>query len=119
MASAPGPCTHAGRSYPVGLTGSFDDEGFCEFLDDPEMLAAARQAGVSVADVERLRPRLAAIASVAIVGAGQAGFQVAASLREATTYGCNVLHIHFRSRGPAELCDQIAAFSRDVAPLLN
>lgn len=45
--------------------------------------------------------------------------EIAASLREATTFGCNVLHIHFRSRDKNELCDQIAAFGRDVAPLLN
>lgn len=44
---------------------------------------------------------------------------IAASLREARGFGCNVLHIHFRSRSRAELCDQIAAFGRDVAPLLN
>lgn len=45
--------------------------------------------------------------------------RIAESLREARGYGCNVLHIHFRSRSPRELCDQIAAFGRDVAPLLN
>jgi probable F420-dependent oxidoreductase len=45
--------------------------------------------------------------------------EIAESLREATTFGCNVLHIHFRSRSRAELCDQIDAFGRDVAPLLN
>jgi probable F420-dependent oxidoreductase len=45
--------------------------------------------------------------------------QIAASLREAKGYGCNVLHVHFRSRDRAELCDQIDAFGRDVAPLLN
>lgn len=45
--------------------------------------------------------------------------RIAESLREARGYGCNVLHVHFRSRSPRELCDQISAFGRDVAPLLN
>jgi probable F420-dependent oxidoreductase len=45
--------------------------------------------------------------------------QIAESLREARTYGCNVLHTHFRSRDRHELVDQLAAFGRDVAPLLN
>jgi probable F420-dependent oxidoreductase len=45
--------------------------------------------------------------------------RVAESLREARAYGCNVLHLHFRSRGCSELVDQLAAFGRDVAPLLN
>jgi probable F420-dependent oxidoreductase len=43
----------------------------------------------------------------------------AASLREARTFGCNVLHLHFRSRDRHELVDQITAFGRDVAPLLD
>jgi probable F420-dependent oxidoreductase len=43
---------------------------------------------------------------------------LAESLRDAYAFGCNVLHLHFRSRDRAELCDQLAAFARDVAPLL-
>lgn len=45
--------------------------------------------------------------------------QIAESLREARELGCNALHLHFRSRTRAELCDQLAAFGRDVAPLLD
>ncbi len=45
--------------------------------------------------------------------------RIAESLREARAYGANVSHVHFRSRSRAELCDQIQAFARDVAPLLN
>lgn len=45
--------------------------------------------------------------------------QVAESLREAYDFGCDVLHLHFRSRDRHELCDQLAAFGRDVAPLLT
>jgi probable F420-dependent oxidoreductase len=45
--------------------------------------------------------------------------QIAESLREANDFGCNVLHLHFRSRSREELCDQLAAFGRDVAPLLS
>jgi probable F420-dependent oxidoreductase len=44
--------------------------------------------------------------------------KIAASLREAYDLGCNVLHLHFRSRDRHELCDQLAEFGRDVAPLL-
>jgi probable F420-dependent oxidoreductase len=44
--------------------------------------------------------------------------QIAESLREAHDLGCNTLHLHFRSRDRQELCDQLAAFGRDVAPLL-
>ncbi|HEV8295668.1 MAG TPA: TIGR03619 family F420-dependent LLM class oxidoreductase [Acidimicrobiales bacterium] len=44
--------------------------------------------------------------------------QIAESLREANDLGCNTLHLHFRSRSRSELCDQLAAFGRDVAPLL-
>jgi probable F420-dependent oxidoreductase len=44
--------------------------------------------------------------------------QVAESLRFAREVGCSVLHVRFRSRTRDELCDQIAAFGRDVAPLL-
>jgi probable F420-dependent oxidoreductase len=41
------------------------------------------------------------------------------SLREAHEFGCSVLHVRFRSRSCDELCDQVAAFGRDVAPHLN
>lgn len=44
---------------------------------------------------------------------------IAESLREARDLGCNVLHIRLRSRSADELCDQLAAFGRDVAPLLS
>ncbi len=44
---------------------------------------------------------------------------IAESLREAYRWGCDVLHLRFRSRTGAELCDQLAAFGRDVAPLLT
>jgi len=44
--------------------------------------------------------------------------RLAESLREAHDFGCTVLHLHFRSRDRQELCDQLAAFGRDVAPLL-
>jgi probable F420-dependent oxidoreductase len=44
--------------------------------------------------------------------------RIAESLREAYDLGCNVLHLHFRSRDRAEYEDQLAAFGRDVAPLL-
>jgi probable F420-dependent oxidoreductase len=44
---------------------------------------------------------------------------IAESMREATTYGCNVLHVHFRSRDRHELTDQITRFGAEVAPLLN
>jgi probable F420-dependent oxidoreductase len=43
---------------------------------------------------------------------------IAESLREAYELGCNVLHLNFRSRDRSEYCDQLAAFGRDVAPLL-
>ena len=45
--------------------------------------------------------------------------QIAESLRYSTTIGCNVLHLSFRSRSAEEYCDQIAAFGRDVWPLIN
>jgi probable F420-dependent oxidoreductase len=45
--------------------------------------------------------------------------RIAESLREATTFGCNVLHVHFRSRSKDELCDQIQRFAAEVAPQLN
>ena len=44
--------------------------------------------------------------------------QIAESLRFAREVGCTVLHVRFRSRTRDELCDQIAAFGRDVGPLL-
>jgi probable F420-dependent oxidoreductase len=44
--------------------------------------------------------------------------KLAATLRETRELGANVMHLHFRSRGRTELCDQLAAFGRDVAPLL-
>ncbi len=44
---------------------------------------------------------------------------IAEALREAHDFGCNVLHVRLRSRSAAELCDQLAAFGRDVAPLLD
>jgi len=44
--------------------------------------------------------------------------KIAASLREAHDMGCNVLHLRFRSRSLDELCDQLAAFGTEVAPLL-
>jgi probable F420-dependent oxidoreductase len=44
--------------------------------------------------------------------------QIAESLREAHDLGCNTLHLHLRSRTREELRDQLAAFGRDVAPLL-
>jgi len=40
--------------------------------------------------------------------------RIAASLREGPELGCRVLHLHFLSRSCAELCDQLAAFGRDV-----
>jgi probable F420-dependent oxidoreductase len=55
------------------------------------------------------------IGPTALTGAPE---PIAASLREARDLGCNVLHIRLRSRSAAELCDQLAAFGRDVAPLL-
>jgi len=45
--------------------------------------------------------------------------EIAESLRYAKTLGVNVLHLHFRSRSAAEYCDQIAAFGRDVFPLVD
>jgi probable F420-dependent oxidoreductase len=56
------------------------------------------------------------IGPTALTGAPE---PIAASLREARDLGCNVLHVRLRSRSAAELCDQLAAFGRDVAPLLN
>lgn len=45
--------------------------------------------------------------------------KIAESMREARDFGCRILHVHLRSRSPSELCDQIEAFGREVAPLLN
>ena len=45
--------------------------------------------------------------------------EIAESLRYAKTLGCNTLHLSFRSRAAEEYCDQIAAFARDVWPLLG
>jgi alkanesulfonate monooxygenase SsuD/methylene tetrahydromethanopterin reductase-like flavin-dependent oxidoreductase (luciferase family) len=45
--------------------------------------------------------------------------KLAARLRATRELGANVMHLHFRSRGRNELCDQLAAFGRDVAPLLT
>jgi probable F420-dependent oxidoreductase len=45
--------------------------------------------------------------------------RIAESLREAYDLGCNTLFVHFRSRSRAELCDQLAAFGAEVAPLLH
>jgi probable F420-dependent oxidoreductase len=42
--------------------------------------------------------------------------KIAESLRFAREVGCSVVHLRFRSRTRDELCDQIAAFGRDVAP---
>lgn len=44
---------------------------------------------------------------------------VAARLRRYGGLGVNQLQLRFRSRSVDELCDQIAAFGRDVAPLLE
>ena len=44
--------------------------------------------------------------------------QIAESLCFAHEVGCTVLHLHFRSRSADEYCDQIAAFARDVWPLV-
>jgi len=45
--------------------------------------------------------------------------RLASSLREAHGFGCSVLHVHFRSRTCDELCDQVAAFGAEVAPLIQ
>jgi hypothetical protein len=44
--------------------------------------------------------------------------RIAESLRAAHDFGCSVLHVRFRSRSCDELCDQLAAFGSEVAPLL-
>lgn len=43
---------------------------------------------------------------------------IAASLRELRAMGADVCGVRFRSRSCDELCDQIEAFGREVAPLL-
>ena len=45
--------------------------------------------------------------------------RIAESLADARRFGCNVLHLHFRSRDRAELVDQIERFGAEVAPLLR
>ena len=45
--------------------------------------------------------------------------KIAESLRYTKTLGCNTLHLSFRSRSAAEYCDQVAAFARDVWPLID
>jgi hypothetical protein len=44
---------------------------------------------------------------------------IAASLRELRAMGANLCGVRFRSRSCDELCDQIEAFGREVAPLLE
>ena len=51
-----------------------------------------------------------------ISGTGEA---IAASLRELKAMGANLCGVRFRSRSCDELCDQIDAFGREVAPLLD
>jgi probable F420-dependent oxidoreductase len=51
-----------------------------------------------------------------VTGTGEA---VAASLRELAAMGANLCGVRFRSRSCDELCDQIDAIGREVAPLLN
>lgn len=53
-----------------------------------------------------------------VIGDGEPE-RIAEKLRFAHTLGCSVLHLHFRSRTRAELCDQIAGFGRDVWPLVG
>lgn len=43
---------------------------------------------------------------------------LAANLAELTALGCNHLQLRFPSRSCAELCDQLAAFGEEVAPLV-
>ena len=52
----------------------------------------------------------------AVTGTGET---IAASLRELRAMGANLCGVRFRSRSCDELCDQIEAFGREVAPLLN
>ncbi len=51
-----------------------------------------------------------------VVGSGEA---IAASLRELAAMGANLCGVRFRSRSCDELCDQIEAFGREVAPHLD
>jgi probable F420-dependent oxidoreductase len=44
--------------------------------------------------------------------------EIAESLRELVAMGVNQLQVRFKSRSSGELCDQIAAFGAEVAPLL-
>jgi len=44
---------------------------------------------------------------------------IAASLRELRAMGASMCGVRFRSRSCDELCDQIDAFGREVAPLLD
>ena len=44
---------------------------------------------------------------------------IAEPLRRAADAGANVLHLRFVNRSRDELLDQMAAFGRDVAPLLT
>ncbi|HXJ35525.1 MAG TPA: TIGR03619 family F420-dependent LLM class oxidoreductase [Candidatus Eisenbacteria bacterium] len=52
----------------------------------------------------------------AVTGGGDT---IAASLLELKTMGANLCGVRFRSRSCDELCDQIDAFGREVAPLLG
>ncbi|HJQ83599.1 MAG TPA: TIGR03619 family F420-dependent LLM class oxidoreductase [Candidatus Binatia bacterium] len=52
----------------------------------------------------------------AVTGSGDA---IAASLRELKALGVSHCGVRFRTRSCDELCDQIAAFAAEVAPLLN
>lgn len=52
----------------------------------------------------------------AVTGSADA---IAASLRELKAMGANLCGVRFRSRSCDEHCDQIEAFGREVAPLLN
>jgi probable F420-dependent oxidoreductase len=51
-----------------------------------------------------------------VTGSGEV---IAASLRELAAMGADMCGVRFRSRSCDELCDQIDAFGRDVAPLLD
>jgi hypothetical protein len=45
--------------------------------------------------------------------------KVAAYLRGYRSIGCDQIQVGFRSRSADHLCDQIAAFAAEVAPLVN
>jgi len=51
-----------------------------------------------------------------VTGSGEV---IAASLRELAAMGADMCGVRFRSRSCDELCDQIDAFGREVAPLLD